>query len=219
MSQKPGKKTLVIVAHPDDETLWTGGTLLSNPAWDSFVICLCRANDQDRAPRFHKALVALGAAGVMGDLDDGPEQSPLSPALVEAEILKLLPPARFELTITHSPKGEYTRHLRHEETGAAVIELWNKGTLPTDTLWIFAYEDHDRAHLPRAIEQEAAPYELPPAVWTRKHDIMTQIYGFAPDSWEARATPQAEAFWKFRHAEQARDKFPPAGKTSTRTRP
>ena len=75
---KKAKTVAVIVAHPDDETLWAGGTILNQPAWNWFIVTLCRANDADRAPRFFQALHTLGANGKMSDLDDGPEQKPLS---------------------------------------------------------------------------------------------------------------------------------------------
>ncbi len=39
----------VIVAHPDDETLWCGGTLLSHPFWNVLVLTLCRASDTEWA--------------------------------------------------------------------------------------------------------------------------------------------------------------------------
>ena len=60
-------------------------------------------------------------------MDDGPEQFPLEEATVESAILALLPKQHFDLVITHSPSGEYTKHLRHEETGRAVIRLWKNG--------------------------------------------------------------------------------------------
>ena len=43
--QEKLKKTAVIVAHPCDETLWAGGTILSQPAWNWFIATLCRASD------------------------------------------------------------------------------------------------------------------------------------------------------------------------------
>ncbi len=52
MDRLNSKKVAIIVAHPDDETLWAGGTILSHPAWECFIICLCRGSDADRAPRF-----------------------------------------------------------------------------------------------------------------------------------------------------------------------
>ena len=89
-NEKGMKSVAVIVAHPDDETLWAGGTILSNPLWNCFIICLCRGNDTDRAPKFYEALNVLKADGIMGDLDDGPEQKPLAEGEVESAILKLL---------------------------------------------------------------------------------------------------------------------------------
>ena len=121
--KEESKTVAVIVAHPDDETLWAGGTILSQPAWSWFIATLCRASDGDRAPRFFQALKALGADGKMRDLDDGPEQKPLPDSEVQETILQLLPQEHFDLIISHSPAGEYTRHLRHEEIGKAVIML------------------------------------------------------------------------------------------------
>ncbi len=80
----------VIVAHPDDETLWAGGTILSHPSWQCFIVCLCRGSDNDRAPRFYNALKDLKSEGIMGDLDDGPDQMPLNEKEVEQAILDII---------------------------------------------------------------------------------------------------------------------------------
>jgi LmbE family N-acetylglucosaminyl deacetylase len=191
------KTCLVIVAHPDDETLWAGGTILMHPTWNWLVVCLCRKRDEDRAPKFGKALLALQAEGLMGDLDDGPDQEPLSSEEVEQAILELVPKASFDLILTHNPTGEYTRHLRHEETGQAVIALWDSGQLKTKALWLFAYEDQQGQHLPTAIETASLYRPLSKQTWEKKHHIITKIYGFEAESWEARTTPLAEAFWQF----------------------
>ena len=117
------KTVVLIVAHPDDETLWAGGTILCHPSWKWFIVCLCRGSDIDRAPKFYKALKILKSDGIMGDLDDGPDQKSLDEQEVENAILDLLPPKYFDLIISHNPNGEYTRHIRHEEAGIAVIKL------------------------------------------------------------------------------------------------
>lgn len=199
------KTCLVIVAHPDDETLWAGGTILMHPSWNWRVVSLCRKYDENRAPKFRQALLVLHAEGVMGDLDDGPDQRPLHSEEVEQTILGLLPQTSFDLIITHNTVGEYTRHLRHEETGRAVIHLWDTGQLTTKALWLFAYEDKQGQQLPQAIETASSYQSLSKQIWKKKYNLITDTYGFAEESWEARATPLAEAFWQFNHASAAKN--------------
>ena len=141
MNSKIAKSVAVIVAHPDDETLWTGGTILSHPSWQWFIVCLCRGSDIDRAPRFYNALKVFKAEGIIGDLDDGPEQKPLRTVTVEDAIMELLPSDRYDLVLTHGLWGEYTSHRRHEEVAKAVMALRESGQLSADELWMFAYED------------------------------------------------------------------------------
>jgi len=191
------KKCAVVVAHPDDETLWTGGTMLMHPESNWTVVTLCRKSDPDRAPRFFRAIEKLNATGAMGDLDDGPEQRPLTSREVQHEILQSLPSNRFDLIITHGLNGEYTRHLRHEETAKAVMALWKSERLFAGQIWRFAYEDGGRKYLPRAVEDADMHIRLPEEIWQRKYDIITNIYGFGPDSFEAGTTPREEAFWRF----------------------
>ncbi len=203
MKKELPKSVAVIVAHPDDETLWAGGTILSHPEWTCFVASLCRGNDADRAPKFLKVLKILKAKGKMADLDDGPTQKPLGKKAVEKAILDLLPKQHFDLVISHSPAGEYTRHRRHEEIGKAVISLWHAGKIAADELWIFAYEDGNKKYLPKPIENATICGTLTEPIWKEKFNIITETYGFSKDSWEARATPLAEAFWQFSNPEDA----------------
>jgi LmbE family N-acetylglucosaminyl deacetylase len=205
-STRPNRAA-VIVAHPDDETLWCGGTILLHPDWSWEVVSLCRASDADRAPKFGRALDALGASGRMADLDDGPEQLPLDAQRVENTILELLAGPRYDLVVTHSLCGEYTRHLRHEETGRAVLELWQAGRLHATRLWMFAYLDEERRHLPRANDDAHRTERLPREVWTTKLGIITGVYGFTPDSFEAQTCPKVEGFWCFDTAPAARSHF------------
>jgi len=223
----------VIVAHPDDETLWAGGTILMHPDVQWTVVTLCRKSDRDRAGRFLRAMEYLHVCGEMGDLDDGPEQSPLAEGKVQDTIVSLLhcDPStssgwdgeqsrihRFDLIITHSPRGEYTRHKRHEETAKAVCELWKGGGLPARQMWMFAYEDGGGKKLPEPIREAdfrlgSARYgeslcrgvaqprlisvKLSDDIWRKKYHTITKIYGFGSDSFEAKAAGREEAFWCF----------------------
>jgi hypothetical protein len=141
----------------------------------------------------------------MLDLDDGPEQTPLDQSLIQDQILSLLPGAPFDLLLTHGPRGEYTRHRRHEETCRAVTGLWQEGRLRAGELRLFAYEDGGRAYCPRAEAEADTAEELPEAIWQDKYRLITHVYGFAPDSWEARTTPRREAFWRFNSPALAAD--------------
>lgn len=192
------EKCAVIVAHPDDETLWSGGTILMHPESKWTVVTLCRKSDPDRAPKFFKALEALNAVGAMGDLDDGPDQNPLSNRDVQNTILELLPVGRFDLVITHGMWGEYTKHLRHEEAGMAVFALLNSERLSARNVWRFAYDDGEGKNLPKAKPEADLRTKLTDEIWQRKYEIITDIYGFGPDSFEAKTTPREEAFWCFK---------------------
>ena len=198
MNSKDSKSVLVVVAHPDDETLWAGGTILSHPTNNWFILCLCRASDKDRSVKFYNTLKIIKAEGIMGDLDDGPTQEPLNETELEKYILDLLPATHFDLIITHSAKGEYTRHLRHEEVNRAVEILWNTGEISAKELWTFAYEDGNKAYFPRAIENADIYEKLPEQTWLAKYSIITETYGFDKHSWEAETTPKGEAFWQFK---------------------
>jgi len=203
MDDTKSKVVAVIVAHPDDETLWTGGTILSHPSWKWFIMTLTRKSDAERAGKFYKALKILGAEGVMGDLDDGPEQKPLKEMELEETILQLLPPLKYDLIISHQPAGEYTRHLRHEETAKAVISLWNSGKITTKELWMFAYEDGGKQYLPRAVKTDTLFNVLSEETWQKKYRLITETYGFNKNSWEAETTPKEEAFRKYTNSVDA----------------
>lgn len=191
------QRVAVVVAHPDDEVLWSGGLLLSRPEWSVFILALCRGKDPDRAPRFQRALLCLEADGAMADLDDGADQADLPGDLVEDTILALLPRGPYDLLLTHGPDGEYTRHKRHQETALGCQAVLGRG-LAADRLWQFAYEDQGGARLPAPRPGATLKLPLDESLWSRKYALMTQIYGFTPASWEARTTPRTEAFMCYR---------------------
>jgi hypothetical protein len=190
-------RAAVIVAHPDDETLWCGGYILTHPEYLWRVVTLCRAADPDRAPRFRRVLQRLAAGGAMAELDDGPEQTPLPAGQVAETALRLLGGSAYSLILTHGPDGEYTWHRRHVECCQAVIALWRSGRVNTERLWLFAYEDGDGQYLPRVRDNADCREVLLERIWIEKRRLITDDYGFGPASWEAKTTPREEGFWCF----------------------
>jgi LmbE family N-acetylglucosaminyl deacetylase len=210
----PRPRAAVVVAHPDDETLWCGGYILTHPEFRWRIVTLCRAVDADRAPKFRRVLQHMGAEGEMADLDDGPDQAPLEAGQVRETTARLLAGDSYDLVLTHGPNGEYTRHRRHAECCQAVVGLWRSGEIETGRLWMFAYDDGDRAYLPRVRADADRRDVLPDGIWLEKRRLIMDVYGFGPDTWEARTTPREEGFWCCGSAQEAVERATPRERQS-----
>lgn len=200
-----GAHAAVVVAHPDDESLWCGGLILSHPDWRWWIVTLCRASDPDRAPKFRRVLEFFGADGEMADFDDGPNQKPLDHEMLCKTVQRLLHDRQFDLVITHGPSGEYTRHRRHEECCRTTVASWKKEQIHANELWMFAYEDDGGTSLPHVMAGADLRLALDDGLWREKRHLITELYGFAENSWEARCIPRQEGFRIFRSPGEAAD--------------
>jgi LmbE family N-acetylglucosaminyl deacetylase len=203
LEHKKLKTVAVIIAHPYDETIWAGGTILSHPSWKWFIVCLCRGNDTEVAPRFYNALKSLKSEGIMGNLTDGLDYKLQDEKLIERSILELLPPKHFDLIITYNPSGVNNRYFMHEQVSNAVIKLWDAGEIFTSELWTFAYSHGNMGSYPKSIETASIFRKLMKRIWLRKFRIITEIYGFEENSWEAGGTTVEESFWQYTNSQDA----------------
>jgi hypothetical protein len=122
---------------------------------------------------------------------------------VQATVISLLGGHSYDMLLTHGPKGEYTRHRRHEECCQSVVNLWKSSDIRTKNLLLFAYEDGDRAYLPRVRKDADQRYVLKENIWREKRRLIMDVYGYGEESWEARSTPREEGFWRFNSPQAA----------------
>jgi hypothetical protein len=136
---KAGKRALVVVAHPDDETIWLGGTILLNPKVHWTIFCLTRKSDKDRRPKFERVCARYKAKAIITDLNDDGKISLKDSISVIKRLLSLkLKNKHFYYCFTHGQNGEYG-HERHLGIHQAVKE-WNPyNKLKSNYFFVFNY--------------------------------------------------------------------------------
>jgi len=192
---------LVIVSHPDDETIWMGGTILNHPDWNWTIISLCRKNDTDRAPKFQRVCKALNhySTPIISDLDDENLQ-PLSIVEVKRKILYLTPKKIYDVIYTHGKNGEYGQ-IRHKETQDAVVQLVDEKYIDCGELKFFSYikstlrppvNPELYIHVANPIANEYI--KISSEIFKRKQSLVKDMYGFDERGFEVMCSGQSEAF-------------------------
>ncbi|OGI88475.1 hypothetical protein A2995_00815 [Candidatus Nomurabacteria bacterium RIFCSPLOWO2_01_FULL_33_24] len=184
-------KALVIVAHPDDETLWMGGYILENKSWEWHVASLCRANDKDRAPKFRKVCASLGAKCVIADLEDETLQ-PLTTDAVIQKIKGILPSNKFNYIFTHGENGEYG-HIRHKEIHQAVKNMLKTKELQCDKIVYFSYDI--QGDIFNIGKNANLVFTIPSSLKIMKKRLVNEVYGFKEGIFESNlCNMQQESF-------------------------
>jgi len=169
-------RSVLVVAHPDDEVMWFGGLVLSQPQ-DWTIICMTVPRlDWVRAWKFFAACKGLGACA---ELFPGIEPDPRQP--LETERMALLDLDGYDRIVTHGVEGEYGHH-HHLSLYAYIHDRWaNKevwsvcppGKSDYDAEIVLSCEDRDRKR--RALEcyDHVLPYE---GVAMPKHAALLKRY-------------------------------------------
>lgn len=161
---------IMIIAHPDDETLWAGNHILN----DKFlVVSITNGNNSTRKKEFFNAMKMSGNYGVMLNYPDNPNKVKNNWKKVKDEIREdiryLLQYKKWDQIVTHNPEGEYG-HIQHKFTSMLVTNECEKQKL-TNRLKYF--EKYRSANY---IMTHTMNQNLTDAQVQEKETIMTECY-------------------------------------------
>lgn len=190
------KEILVIVAHPDDETIWVGGTLLRT-RFNKTIICLCRKKDKDRAPKFKRACRILKAKSYILKLDDSEKGyfKKISLKKIIKRILRITKGKKYDYVFTHGENGEYG-HIRHKEIHRAVKEAIKRGDIKAKKVFFFSYTKRKNDFQGYAIYNSNADklIKLNRDELSMKKKLIKKVYEYKEGGFEEKSSGEIEAF-------------------------
>ncbi|MFD1775527.1 PIG-L deacetylase family protein [Paenibacillus rhizophilus] len=131
MSSHSEADKLMVVAHPDDESIFGGGALIQESGWK--VICLTNGGNETRSREFHNAMNSVNADFEIWDFPDEYDGE-FDEDQVKDALRDLLDSGQFHKVVTHNLQGEYG-HRQHRSLSRILHSM------KLDHLYIFETED------------------------------------------------------------------------------
>lgn len=162
---------LMIVAHPDDETIW-GGAHLMEGKW--FVVCMTNQFFTLRKNEYRNVLNSLGVKGIILDYPDlykgldgkwriDQWKYNIQDALAN-DINTIINYKNWDQIVTHNPAGEYG-HIHHKYVNTAVKNSCSTNTKTFQKLWYFG-TFYKKGMIPTGLPQ------ISPEALSRKTELL-----------------------------------------------
>ena len=120
---------LMIVAHPDDETLWGGAHLLDE---DYLVVCVTCGNDKNRVMEFQQALAISDDQYLMLDYPDKVngkrDDWATSLEFITEDLKEIMQIKNWDKIVTHNIDGEYG-HIHHKMLHDVVTSVYDNNSV------------------------------------------------------------------------------------------
>jgi hypothetical protein len=136
-----GINNIMLVAHPDDETLFGGAEILGG---GYLVVSITNQNVGYRHNEFSMAMRYAGARYLILDHRDGYGLSALCQKAIRQDVMTLLQYKEWDKIVTHCPRGTYG-HRDHVVTHNAVKSMVDELEI-IDNLYYFDYFEPHEIH-------------------------------------------------------------------------